>query len=293
MSTAELPFPNIFSVDVEDWFHINGSQMTTYPLAQWAGLESRIEYNFHALLDEFSEAGISTTCFTLGWVAEHFPGLVREAAERGHEIASHGYAHEVIGRQTREAFAADVRKSKDLLEQASGTRVIGYRAPSFSITAATLWALDELIAAGFEYDSSFFPGARELGGIAGTNKGPHRVRTANGTIIEFPMSVARLFGKEVCFFGGGYLRLFPYAMIKTMADQVNREGRPVIYYIHPREIDPSHPRMDLPLLKRWKCYVNLESTKPKLRALMRAQRLTSFQRWLASHPIDTPAIVAS
>jgi hypothetical protein len=110
--------------------------------------------------------------------------------------------------------------------------------------------------------------------------------------MEFPISVARFFGKEMCFFGGGYLRFFPYILIKTMADQVNREGRPVIYYIHPREIDPSHPRLDLPLVKKWKCYSNLKSTMPKLRALIRAQRLTSFQRWLAAHAMDASGIVA-
>lgn len=278
-----MPVTNIFSVDVEDWFHIPRVP-EAFPIERWGGLESRVERNFRTLLDQFSEAGVTVTCFFLGWIGERFPDLVREAIRRGHEIASHGYAHQLIAAQSPKAFAADVRRAKDLLEQIAGVAVNGYRAPSFSITEATKWALDELVAAGYEYDSSIFPARRDFGGIVGMRKAPHLLTTANGTLIEFPISVASVLGKDVCFFGGGYLRLFPYPLIKKMSAQVNREGRPVVYYIHPREIDPSHPRLKLSLVKRWKCYVNLETTLPKLRALLREQKLTSFREWIATNP---------
>jgi polysaccharide deacetylase family protein (PEP-CTERM system associated) len=284
MSGPSRPMANIFSVDVEDWFHILGLPSSNANVVEsWSGLESRVEKNFRVLMDLFSEAGLHATCFILGWVAERFPGVVREAADRGHEIASHGYGHQLISTQTRAEFAADVRRSKDLLEQASGKRVFGYRAPSFSITAETRWALDELVAAGYTYDSSIFPTKRDFGGILGSDKAPHRLKTSEGTIVEFPISVANLFGKDVCFFGGGYLRLFPHFLIKRMSDRVNDEGRPVIYYIHPREIDPSHPRLRMPPFKRFKTYVNLRTTAPKLRAIMRERTLTTFEGWLADN----------
>lgn len=274
---------NIFSVDVEDWFHVDMTA-SAISVERWDTLESRVESCFHTLLDLFSESGITTTCFFLGWVGQRFPNLVQEAVSRGHEIASHGYAHRLVSAQSRSEFAADVARTKDILEQIAGVKVIGYRAPSFSITSRTWWALEELVAAGYAYDSSIFPIARDYGGVSGIQKAPHRLATQNGSIVEFPISVARLLGRDLCFFGGGYLRLFPYWLIRQMSSQVNREGRPVVYYIHPREIDPTHPRLPMARLKRLKVYLNLQSTAPKLRALFGDQKLTSFRAWLKNHP---------
>ena len=279
---AVTPTANILSVDVEDWFHVD---MTAAAIAveRWSALESRVEASFGNLLDIFSEADVSTTCFFLGWVAERYPGLVRDAARRGHEVASHGYAHRLVASQSRAEFAADIRKTREILEQTAGVRVIGYRAPSFSITRETRWALEELAAAGYEYDSSIFPIARDYGGVRGMEKAPHRISTASGSIIEFPISVARLLGRDMCFFGGGYLRLYPYALIKRMSRRVNLAGRPVIYYVHPREIDPEHPRLPMPAKKKFKVYHNLASTAPKLRALLHDQKPTSFRAWLTAN----------
>ncbi len=176
-----------------------------------------------------------------------------------------------------------MRQAKDLLEQATGRKVTGYRAPCFSITTETRWALQVIAEAGYEYDSSIFPVARDHGGMLGAEKSPHVINTESGPIIEFPISVAPLLGREVCFFGGGYLRLFPHFLIAQMSRRVNAAGRPVIYYIHPREIDPFHPRVEMAPLKRFKCYVNLHTVKPKLRALLGAQRPVSFERWLAGN----------
>ena len=271
----------MFTIDVEDWFHIP-ELPSAGTIATWDNFESRVDRNFRTLLDVLDHAGVKATCFVLGWVAERWPNLVREAATRGHEIASHGYSHTIVTAQTREQFAADIRKAKEILETAAGTKVLGYRAPAFSITKATPWALGELVRAGFEYDASLFPAKRDYGGMAGP-KAPHVIDTEFGPIAELPMSIANLGGKDLCFFGGGYLRLFPHFLIRRMARQVNAEGRPVIYYLHPREVDPHQPRLPMPPLKRFKVYVNLKSVGPKLDAILHEESLVTCRSWLESN----------
>ncbi len=274
---------NILSIDVEDWFHI--LDLAEAPdLDGWSKLESRVEKNFFRLLDELKISNTKATCFFLGWVAERFPELVRRAHREGHEIASHGYAHQLVYGLSREAFAADVKRAKDILEGIVGVPVVGYRAPGFSIVAETPWAFEELKAAGYQYDSSVFPAARGHGGMAGAEVRPHRIETPRGTLTEFPISVASVLGKKVCFFGGGYLRLFPYPLIDRMTDQVNAEGRPVVFYVHPREIDPTQPRMKMNAVRRFKSYVNLETTLPKLQKLVRDHSLLPFRDWLQQNP---------
>jgi len=233
------------------------------------------------MLDLFDSSGVKVTCFFLGWIAEQFPELVREADKRGHEIASHGYSHQLINVQAREDFAEDVRKAKKLLEDITGKAVLGYRAPGFSITEGTEWAFDELCKAGYQYDSSIFPTVRIHGGIVGAKIHPHKVQSGNGTIIEFPITVVSIMGKRLCFFGGGYLRLFPYTLIRHFSHVVNKEGRPVIYYVHPREIDPKHPRLRMGLNRRFKSYVNLNTTMTKIKKLAREQDLVPFRDWIA------------
>lgn len=277
---------NILTVDVEDWFHI--LELDTAPDAnEWANLESRVESAFLKLLDEFEKADTKVTCFFLGWIAEQFPGLVREAHARGHEIASHGYSHQLVYRQTREEFGADLQKSKAILEGICGTTVKGYRAPGFSITEQTPWAFDEIARAGFEYDSSIFPASRGHGGLSQSSMSPYWVHTDFGSVLELPVSVAQVMGQRLCVFGGGYLRLAPYGLVKMLGRQVNDAGRPIIYYVHPREVDPDHPRIAMSLLRRFKSYVKLRSTMPKLRKILSNRNLVSFRQWIDSSNVES------
>jgi len=273
---------SVFTIDVEDWFHILDTPSTP-PLEAWARLESRVEANFRKLLALLGEADVRATCFFLGWVAEKLPHLVREAADAGHEIASHGYAHRLIFRQNRQEFLDDVSRAKKLLEDISGTPVWGFRAPGFSIVAQTPWALDCLAAAEYRYDTSIFPGSRGHGGQKGAPLAPYRIRRESGDIIEFPITLARVLGRRMCFFGGGYLRLFPFGVIRRMARRVHAEGRPVLYYIHPRDIDPDQPRLEMSAIRRFKSYVNIRTAECKLRRLLREFRFTPVSEWLERH----------
>ncbi|MBZ5516292.1 MAG: DUF3473 domain-containing protein [Acidobacteriia bacterium] len=269
----------IFSVDVEDWFHILDVPSTP-PMAQWDALPSRVERNFLKLLDIFAEKDVRVTCFFLGWVAQKFPSLVREACRRGHEIASHGYAHRLVYEMTAQEFFEDVSRSKHLLEDLSALPVFGYRCSGFSVTERTPWFFDRLTEAGYRYDSSVFPAPRGHGGLAGAAYAPYSVTgTANG-LIEFPLTVKKVFGRPVCFFGGGYLRLFPYFLIRRMTSEVLQEGRPVIFYVHPREIDPKHPRLPMGAARRFKSYINLASTEDKVRRLASEFETTTFATFI-------------
>jgi polysaccharide deacetylase family protein (PEP-CTERM system associated) len=273
---------SIFSVDVEDWFHILDVPSAPAPNA-WAALPSRVENNFVRLLDIFSQTKVQVTCFFLGWIGERFPHLVKEAAARGHEIASHGYEHRLVYTQNRSQFYADVRRARMLLEDVSGSEVVGYRAPGFSTTEETPWFFDALAEAGYEYDSSVFPASRGHGGMPEGRRDPHRIGE-HGTLLEFPITVADLLGKRMCFFGGGYLRIFPYWLIRHMAHQVVSDGRPIVFYIHPREIDPAHPRLPMGRKRQFKSYVNLETTETKVRNILRDFPVTTFKAMASQYP---------
>jgi len=269
----------VFSVDVEDWFHILDVPSTP-PLSDWHNLPSRVEKNFYRLLDIFSLRGVHVTCFFLGWVGERFPQLVREAVRRKHEIGSHGYSHQLVYRMTREDFHHDALFSRLLLEDISGTAVVGYRSPGFSATGATPWFFDELASAGYEYDSSVFPASHGHGGMPTAERMPYVVGNGNRRIIEFPISVAELGGRRCCFFGGGYLRLYPYWLIRRKAQELLRSGLPVVFYIHPREIDPAHPRLQMNLSRRFKSYVNLQHTESKILRILNEFPVTTFHTFL-------------
>lgn len=270
---------SVFTVDVEDWFHILDLPSTP-DLEQWRQLPSLVEANFRRLLQLFSEADVRVTCFFLGWVGERFPHLVREAAEAGHEIASHGYAHRLVYSFQPHEFREDSIRARKILEDAAGVAVLGYRSAGFSVTSRCPWFFDELAAAGYRYDSSVFPAAHGHGGMQRAEMAPYRVSTSHGMIVEFPITVASLAGKRVCFFGGGYLRLFPYPVIQRMSHKVLQEGRPILFYIHPREIDPDHPRLSMGLLRRFKSYVNLGTTELKIRRLLREFPMTTVAAYL-------------
>lgn len=270
---------NLLSIDVEDWFHI--ADINSSPGAPfWGSLHSSVEKNFRRMLDILSEAKVSATCFFLGWVGKRFPHLVREANHRGHEVASHGFSHELVYRQTPREFLSDVTRSKKLLEDIVGEPVLGYRAPGFSVIRETLWVFDKLAEAGYKYDTSIFPAQREHGGLTGGPIGPYRIETTAGPLVEFPVSVVTLLGRPLFFFGGGYLRLSPYWIIRVMAQRVNKEGRPVVFYFHPREIEPEHPRLPMGFRRRFKSYINIKSTGPKMKSLITDMRVTTFRDWL-------------
>lgn len=270
----------IFTIDVEDWFHILDIPATP-EIAQWDLLPSHVERNFLRLLDLMDVANIRTTCFFLGWVAQRFPDLVREAVSRGHEIASHGYGHRLVFQMTPEQFFDDVAHSKQIIEDVAGLPVMGYRAPGFSVTEDTPWFFDKLMEAGYLYDSSVFPAPREHGGLRNGQLSPYRM---NGfpSFFEFPASVERVFGRPVCFFGGGYLRIFPNILIRIMTNRVLSQSRPAIFYVHPREIDPNHPRLPMGLRRRFKSYANLASTEGKIKKLLSAFEWTTFRDFLSS-----------
>lgn len=270
----------IFTIDVEDWFHILDLPSTP-DIDQWDSLPSRVETNFVRLLDIVAEYDVVATCFFLGWVAERFPHLVREAVHRGHEIASHGYAHRLVYRMNRAEFYEDALRSRKTLEDIAGAAIAGYRATGFSTTERTPWFFEAVSDAGYHYDSSVFPAARGHGGMRSGELAPHSVPTPNGNLIEFPISVAPLLGRPMCFFGGGYLRLFPYRLVRRKAVSVLQHNRPVVFYVHPREIDPEHPRLPMGAWRRFKSYVNLTMTERKVRNLLSDFEFTTFRGYLS------------
>ena len=272
--------PAIFTIDVEDWFHILDVPGTP-AFEDWDRLPSRVEVNFRRFLDLCDAAGVKVTCFFLGWVAARFPHLVREAAARGHEVASHGFAHRLVYAQSPAEFFEDARGTRLLLEDLGGVPVLGYRGAGFSVTEKTPWFFEELVKAGYEYDSTLFPAPRGHGGLKGGRYGPYRVETPSGPLLEFPITVTEVWGRPRCFFGGGYLRLFPYALVRRLAQRVLQEGRPVIFYAHPREIDPGHPRLAMNLHRRFKSYVGLKGMEQKIRKIFRDFSITTFARFRA------------
>lgn len=268
----------VLTIDVEDWFHIL-DLATTPGFSEWDALPSRVERNFMRMVDMLSETNTRATCFFLGWVASRFPHLVREAVSRGHEAASHGFAHRLAFEMSPAEFHDDALRAKRAIEDACGEEVLGYRAPGFSVTEQTPWFFDKLIEAGYRYDSSVFPAPRGHGGLANGRYAPYRLREACD-FVEFPVSIEPVFGKPLCFFGGGYLRLFPYPVIKRMTSRVLRQQRPVVFYVHPREIDPGHPRLRMSAKRRFQSYVNLRSTEPKIKRLAADFPMTTFRELL-------------
>ena len=275
---------SIFSIDVEDWFNLSGTGAEPPP-TDWDRLESRLERNFHVLLALLAEGKATATCFVVGYFAKRFPQLVREAVAAGHEIASHGYFHRLIYQMSAEEFCKDARATRQLLEDVSGRPVRGFRAPAFSLTEGTPWFFDKLVEAGYRYDSSVFPAPHQTGGIVTGRWAPYTAKAPAGAIEEFPITAVRVFGRPMCFFGGGYLRLFPYPVIRAMGRRALGEERPVIFYVHPREIDPDGPRMDLNRRRRFTCYVNLTTTRPKIQRILRDFRVTSFEHYISQRAV--------
>ena len=259
---------NALSVDVEDWFQV-GAFERVIDRADWDGLQHRVERNSDAVLAMFAEAGVKATFFTLGWVAERYPALIRRIAEQGHELASHGWDHVRVFTMTPDAFRADLERTRGVLEDAGGVRVTGYRAPSFSIDARTPWAHEVLAEAGYSYSSSVAPIVHDHYGWAGAPRFAF-YPVAGAPLIELPVTTARLAGRTLAAGGGGFFRMLPYRFSSWAITQVNEaEHRPAIFYFHPWEIDPDQPRVaGAPLRSRVRHYSRLSAMERKIRRLL-------------------------
>jgi len=268
---------NIASADIEDYFHVEAFARSV-DRSTWSSYPCRVESNTYRLLDLFDDCGIKGTYFILGWVAERYPRLISEIACRGHELGCHSYGHRPIYRLTPGEFRDDTQRAKDLIEQASGASICGYRAPTFSITNESLWAFEILAELGFTYDSSVFPVRHDLYGMPDAPRVPFVVKTPSGPVVEYPMATFRLGRRgNLPVGGGGYLRIFPYWYTELGVRRAWRDGVPVVSYIHPWEIDPGQPRLTAPVKSRLRHYTNLSKTEQRWRKLVRLGRFTSFR----------------
>jgi len=258
---------NGLSVDVEEWFQV-GAFERVIAKADWDGLDSRVAYNTGKVLDLFGETGVKATFFTLGWVAERNPALIRRIADEGHEVASHGWDHDRVFTMTPDAFRADLKRARIALEDASGQRVTGYRAPSFSIDQRTPWAHQVLAEEGYAYSSSVAPLVHDHYGWADAPKYAYRP-VAGSDLIELPITLADVAGRKITT-GGGFFRLFPAAITDHAVVRANRdEHRPAVFYFHPWEVDPDQPRIArAPLKSRLRHYSRLGAMAGKLRRLV-------------------------
>jgi polysaccharide deacetylase family protein (PEP-CTERM system associated) len=258
---------NALSVDIEDWFQV-GAFETVIDRADWDRLECRVERNTDAVIALFGETGVKATFFTLGWVAHRYPALIRRIVDAGHEIASHGWDHTRVFTMTPAEFKADLKRTRDTLEQASGCAVTGYRAPSFSIDGRTPWAHEALSEAGYRYSSSVAPVKHDHYGW------PEAPRFAfepvkGSSLIELPVTTAIFAGRTMAAGGGGFFRLLPYAFSSWAIKQVNTANQPATFYFHPWEIDPDQPRVaDAPLRSKFRHYTKLGVMADKLRRVI-------------------------
>lgn len=279
---------NAMSVDVEDYFHVSVFDGIV-PRNTWGDMESRVCANTERLLDIFDEHRVCSTFFVLAWVAERYPALVRTILARGHEVASHGYAHRLVYDQTPAAFREDVRRAKRVLEDAGGCEVGGYRAPSYSITPRSLWALDVLIEEGYWYDSSIFPIRHDRYGIPVSPREPFHVQRVAGSLMEVPGSTIRVGPLNFPVSGGGYFRILPYGWTRWALDRLNRtEKQPAVFYLHPWEIDAEQPRLSAGWLGRFRHYRNLSQTESRLRALLTEFKFNSVATLLSTRARRTP-----
>ncbi|NQV23758.1 MAG: DUF3473 domain-containing protein [Rhodopirellula sp.] len=273
---------NAMTVDVEDYFHDSGfaDQVTR---SDWDSMPSRVVVNTHRLLALMERHQTRGTFFILGWVADRFPQLVRDIHRAGHEIGCHSYWHQLVYDLSPDEFRADLLKSRDVLQELTGEAVTLYRAPSFSITARSLWALEVLAEEGFTCDSSIYPVYHDRYGIPEADPAPHRVLTSAGSLDEFPGSVMTLGKLRLAVSGGGYFRLYPRRFTKFCLTRINcRTGCPFMFYIHPWEVDPDQPRLAGSAMSRFRHYQNLRTTEHKLNWLLPRFRFDSMSASIRS-----------
>jgi len=280
---------NALTIDVEDYFQVAAFADSVDPKA-WDSFESRVEANTHRFLKIFDEASVSATFFVLGWVAERYPKLVTEIIANGHELACHGYSHQLIYTQDQIVFREESSKAKKLLEDISGEEVLGYRAASYSITNKSQWAIEILMDVGFRYDSSIVPVRHDLYGIAGARAYPYRLRLQDGrSMVEFPPSTISLAGYRIPIGGGGYFRLFPYWFSKWGLGLINeRDQMPFSFYLHPWEIDPEQPRISAGWKSSFRHYNNLRKCEGRLLKLLEKFRFDTMGSVLSTL---TPEVV--
>ncbi|MDP7349058.1 MAG: DUF3473 domain-containing protein [Phycisphaeraceae bacterium] len=260
--------PCLLSFDVEEYFHIEAAR-SAVDRRSWPSYLTRVEPIVDWLLEQLAAHAATATFFTLGWVAERHPSMIRRIADAGHEIACHGYGHDRLCRLDRRAFADDLSRAKHVLEQASGQRVIGYRAPTFSLVPATAWAVDVLIEQGFVYDSSVQPIRHPQYGVPGAPRWPYQLAGADGTrLVELPPLSWQIGSLRLPVAGGGYFRLFPLRFMLAGIRQAHRAGQPAMLYFHPWEFDPDQPRLPLTGVSRWRTYVGLSRTRRRLSHLL-------------------------
>ena len=274
---------NALSFDVEDYYHVTAFE-DAIDRDTWDAQPRRVAANTHALLAMLGEVDIKATFYFLGWVADREPDLVRAVAAAGHEIACHGYSHRLIYTQKRVEFIEETHRAKSILEDLAQVPVTSYRAASYSITTQSLWALDILYEEGFRTDSSVFPIHHDRYGLLGGPRLPHIVSLPNGgRLIEFPISTVKALGMTFPVSGGGYFRLYPYALSRWLAERVNAAGDPFMFYLHPWEIDPEQPRVSAGGLSSFRHYNNIERCRMRLARFLREFRFSTVSACLAHH----------
>ncbi|TVP60395.1 MAG: DUF3473 domain-containing protein [Halomonadaceae bacterium] len=271
---------NALTIDVEDYFQVAALADAIDP-ADWHAMEYRVEASTDRLLKVFAEKQLKGTFFVLGWVAEKSPGLVRRIAEAGHEVACHGFSHQLVYNQSPAVFKEETHRSKALLESQIQRPVNGYRAASYSITAASRWALDILAEEGFTWDSSIFPIHHDRYGMPGTPRWPYLLTTDKGAnLVEFPLTTLKLGNYLLPIAGGGYFRLYPYWFSRWGLYQSNRQGEPFIFYLHPWEVDPGQPRIPVKWFSRFRHYNNLNRCEKRLKHLLEDFSFTTVEQVL-------------
>ncbi len=290
-SAADGQITDGLSVDVEDYFHVEAFTRHV-ARAQWPGFPSRVRQNTERVLDLLGRNGCRATFFILGWVAEREPGLVRAVLEAGHEVACHSHLHRRACTLTPAEFREDVKRAREAIEDAAGVAIAGFRAPTFSVTRQSLWALEILAELGFKYDSSIFPVRHDLYGIPDAPRGIHQRHLASGqTIWEVPPSTVRLAGQNLPVGGGGYLRLLPMTFTRWAINRIHRqERRPVMVYFHPWELDPEQPRLSASLRSRLRHYTGLRKTESRLDEILSHGRFRPLIELLEQ--VDQPASYA-
>jgi polysaccharide deacetylase family protein (PEP-CTERM system associated) len=269
---------NAMTVDVEDYFQVSAFAKHI-SRESWPQLPCRVEGNIDRILSIMDAADVKATFFTLGWIAERYPAMVRRIVDNGHELASHGYGHLRASDQTEQQFQEDVGRSKAILEDIAGKPVLGYRAPSFSIGSQNLWALDVLQRAGYRYSSSIYPIRHDHYGMPDAPRFAFYPKGENG-LLELPITTVQMFNRNLPAGGGGYFRFFPYFVSKHFIERVNRRDKqPGIFYFHPWELDPAQPRQhNVGLKTRFRHYVNLHRMEDRLKALTRDFRWDRMDR---------------
>jgi polysaccharide deacetylase family protein (PEP-CTERM system associated) len=271
---------NAMTVDLEDWHH----SIDSIPFEDWDKYESRVEANTHKILELFKQHNINATFFILGYIAEKYPSLIKEISSLGHEIATHGHAHRLVYRQTPQEFREDLKRAIGVIENTAQQKVLGYRAPYWTITKESYWALDILQEEGIKYDSSIFPMKTYLYGIPDAPLYPYVVKENNGNkLIEFPPSVIKIMGVKIPVAGGFYMRLLPSWIIRSGIKKINKENQSTIMYIHPPEFDPQKPVIKMPFMEKILHYYNLDVMEGKIKSLIAEFKFGTIRELLSSY----------